>query len=90
MSYVFRRTADVLADSDAAIISEITAILNLVGSPTGGISLQTAQLYLAELQRRNIRRLEKSSRCLEGLTVGLIILTIALLIVALPPAIEAV
>ena len=42
-----------------------------------------------EVVRRSVHRLLDSSRRLERLTIGLIVLTIALFLVAIPPAVEA-
>jgi CHASE3 domain sensor protein len=58
-----------------------------IGSP---ISIYCAQLCIAELQRLAAEKLERSSNNLERLTRVLIVLTIVLGLLALPPAWEIV
>lgn len=56
-----------------------------MGSP---ITVYCAQLCQAELERQAVEKLEHSSNRLENLTKVLIVLTVVLMLLALPPAIE--
>jgi CHASE3 domain sensor protein len=82
---------EVIASGDAGKIQQkLIGLLQDVEDGMGmPITIYCAQLCQAELQRQAVKSLEKSSNRLERLTWSLIVLTIILVFVAVPPAIEA-
>ena len=80
----------VASGEDDRIQQKMIDLLADVGDGMGSnITIYCAQLCQAELQRHAVKSLEKSSNRLERLTWALIVLTIVLVFVAVPPAIEA-
>ena len=85
------RLDDALASGDPAVIrAKLAALLRNVDDGGGQITIYSAQVCMAELLRISIEKVEKSSNRLEWLTKVLIVLTIILGLVAVPPAIDAI
>jgi len=84
--YTKMRLDDALASGDPKVIrGKLAALLKNVDQGNGHITIYSAQVLMAELLRLSTDNVEKSSKRLECLTIILVILTIALIVIGLPP-----